>query len=86
MPYLKEQRGPWKIDLDFPGEVLHVRPRDDAVWHALAEDCHCLPSGDVCELRDEDGDPVHLQVFFHVALDGRAVPPPEVGKGPPCWS
>jgi hypothetical protein len=82
--YLKEQRGPWKVDLGFHGEALHVRPRNDAVWHPLADTCHCLPTSDVAELRDSDGDPVHLPVYFHVALDARDVRPPEIGgKGAP---
>ncbi len=85
MSYLKVQRGPWKVDLDFDGEALHVRPRDDRVWHPLDAGCHCLPPGEVAELRDSDGDPVHLPVFLHVALDAREVRPPEIGKGPwPC--
>jgi hypothetical protein len=77
--YLKEQRGPWKIDLDFAGEALHVRPRNDRAWHVLAEECPCRPSSDVAELKDSDGDPVHLPVYFHAALDGRTVPPPRPG-------
>lgn len=78
---LKIQRGHWKIDLDFTGDTLHVRPRADVVWHPLSELCPCRPSEDVAEMRDEDGDPLHLPVFFHAALDGREVPPPR--PGPP---
>lgn len=79
MSYLKVQRGPWKIDLDYLGEALHVRPRNDMVWHPLDPGCHCIPTSDVAELRDCDGDPVHLPVYFHVALDAREVPPPRPG-------
>ncbi len=79
MTALKTQRGPWKIDLDFAGEALHVRPRADRVWHLLDAGCHCIPTSDVCELRDSDGDPVHLPVYFHAALDARDVAPPRPG-------
>ncbi len=79
MSYLKEQRGPWKVDLDYAGEALHVRPRNDVQWHHLGPACHCIPTSDVTEVRDCDGAPVHLPVYFHVALDGREVRPPPVG-------
>ncbi len=73
---LKKQRGPWKIDAEFTGEALHVRPRGDVAWHPLDSSCHCLPAADTCQLHDADGNPVHLPIYFHAALDGRDVPPP----------
>lgn len=76
---LKTQRGPWKIDLDYAGTALHVRPRNDLAWHPLDDGCHCLPTTDTAEIRDSDGDPVHLPVFFHAALDARDVPAPRPG-------
>lgn len=79
MSTLKVQRGPWKLDLDYRGEALHVRPRNDARWHPIAEDCHCIPTTDVVEMRDCEGLPVHMPVYFHTALDGREVAPPPLG-------
>jgi hypothetical protein len=76
---LKIQRGPWKVDLAFDGTALHVRPRADARWHPLAEDCHCIPTQNTAEVHDSDGDPVTLPVYFHTALDGREEPAPRPG-------
>lgn len=75
---LKIQRGPWKIDLDHDEQAVHVRPRGDVVWHPLDSRCHCIPTSDVAELRDCQGRPLHLPVYFHVALDGREVRPPPI--------
>jgi hypothetical protein len=90
MSYLKTQYAPWKIDLDFDGAAMHVRPRNDHVWHPLSDACHCIPTTDVAELTDCEGRPLHLPVYFHVALDGRTVPAPRPGiphhapGGPAC--
>lgn len=74
---LKQQRGPWKIDLTFDADELHVRPRDDLAWHPLERDCPCRPREDTAQLLGPDGR-VDLPVFFHAALDGRAIPPPTI--------
>lgn len=73
---LKQQRGPWKIEFEFDGSALHVRPRDDARWHYLDAGCHCIPTVDTVTLADEDGDRVATTVYIHVALDGRTVAAP----------
>jgi hypothetical protein len=76
---LKQQRGPWKVDLSFDAAELHVRPRADLVWHPLTVACPCRPAESTADIRDGMGDAVgdvvSLPVFVHVALDGRPAPP-----------
>lgn len=63
------QRGPWKVDLDFAGTTIHIRPRADLWWHPLDPGCWCTP---VEETAPPDGGIVIA--YLHNAADGRLQP------------
>lgn len=57
----------FKCDYSLDGTAVHIRPRNDHIWHELDDDCPCGPTSQAPGL---DG-PVRWIVIHH-ALDGRA--------------
>jgi hypothetical protein len=53
--------------VSFDGSELHVRPRDDVMFHPLARDCFCGP--DTAPVERFDG--IELVAVIHHSLDGR---------------
>lgn len=61
----------WKCEYNATGTEIHVRPRNDLMWHHDTSDCPCGPA--VTHLDDlPDSDARRLAI--HHALDGRARP------------
>ncbi len=59
----------WRCDLALhdPCEV-HIRPRNDLIWHELTDDCVCGP--EALQPSDDECGPVRW-LYLHNALDGR---------------
>ncbi len=64
-------RRDWKCDYGTDGASIHIRPRNDLIWHPATEDCPCGPT------------PTHLHIdspvqwlVAHHALDNRESAPP----------
>jgi hypothetical protein len=74
---LNQQRGPWKVDTSLAGDEIHVRPRNDLMWHPLDPRCACGPQEQTVPLSG-GSEPAEAAVYLHAALDGREVPPPTV--------
>lgn len=64
---LNNQLGRWKIDTDFAGDVIHIRPRADLWWHPLDTGCWCGPD----ERAAETSDGGVVLTYVHNAADGR---------------
>lgn len=58
----------WKLDHDIAGKDMHLRPRNDHIWHRLEPECVCGPFPR--PLNDDDG-VLLLWVYEHHPLDGR---------------
>ncbi len=59
----------WKCDYDLTGTAVHIRPRNDHIWHPADDDCPCGPTS---EYLDLDPDIATRWVVVHHALDGRS--------------
>lgn len=60
----------WKCEYSLDRRGVHIRPRNDLIWHDLDEDCPCGP---VQSLIPIDGTDVDWVVVHH-PLDRRARP------------
>lgn len=61
------KRGGWKLCVSFDGTELHLRPRDDLMYHPLDSACFCGPQTQPVERIDG----VELTAVIHHSLDGR---------------
>lgn len=71
----------WRCDYNPAYTEVHLRPRNDLIWHPLDDDCACGPTTSYVVL---DG-PGPRWFVVHHALDGRPVAPPgtyEPAPGP----
>jgi hypothetical protein len=66
----------WKCEYNLAGTEVHVRPRNDLIWHPATTECPCGPSQ---HYVDMDGDV--RWIVIHHALDGR---PHEEGRYSPA--
>lgn len=64
---LNNQRGRWKIEPDFEGDNIHIRPRADLWWHDLDTGCWCEPTEEAAQTSDG----CIVLVYVHRAADGR---------------
>lgn len=56
----------WKCDYSLDQTEVHVRPRNDHIWHQADEDCPCGPTYTYVDLDT----PIRW-IAIHHALDGR---------------
>jgi hypothetical protein len=63
-------RGLWKSCWSIDGREVHVRPRNDHIWHPLTDDCVCGPSTEPI-YPDDDSAEILAWLVTHQALDGR---------------
>jgi hypothetical protein len=66
-------RGGWKLDPDLDGIDLHVRPRDDVIWHPLDPDCVCGPRATEARHTTTGRE---TTMYVHHSLDGRELREP----------
>lgn len=58
----------WKCDYDLGRTAVHIRPRNDLMWHTLDDECPCGPTSTYLDL---DTDITTRWLTVHHALDGR---------------
>lgn len=57
----------WKLDYAPDGRTVHIRPRNDRVWHDLDDDCVCGPQ----QIAPTDDNGLPAWIAVHQPLDGR---------------
>jgi hypothetical protein len=79
----------FKCDYSPDGTAVHIRPRNDLIWHTADDDCPCGPDSTNIDLSDDGPYAYARWIVVHHALDGRGRPqggytpgePPAAGPG-----
>lgn len=68
----RRQPGPrtWRCDVSIGGTDVHLRPRNDHIWHSLDDDCPCGPEA-ILGVDLATAVP-SVWIYIHHALDNRA--------------
>lgn len=56
----------WKCDYSIDATAVHIRPRNDLMWHDLDDDCPCGPQSQYLDVGTDC-----RWLILHHALDGR---------------
>lgn len=60
----------WKCDYNLDTTAVHIRPRNDHIWHTLDDECPCGPQPQYI-----DTDTACRWLVIHHALDQRQLQP-----------